>query len=305
MKSLLLALLAFLMHSAFAGTKKWRALALSGGGALGAYEGAVFMGLVNNLPLEDVTYDVVVGVSAGSLNTLGLSGYEPADAENAAEFLFALWNSIPQYKAFQMWPGGILEGLFFKSGIFDISPGIEWVTDQFGDRTVKKKVTMAAVDANMASYEEFDYNATYTQPPDLIQSAFASSSIPGVFEHIQRDGMTLMDGGTVYNINVEGAIRRCKEVVDDEKDIIVDMIMCSYHFLEEADVVKYSTLENLMRGKQVKAFYGGMDDYSISVSNHPEVTFRYIIGPSESIEVNMLGILDFSQKEIDLCYKVG
>ena len=149
-------MLTSLMHYALAGTRKWRALALSGGGALGAYEGAVFMGLVNNLPLEDVTYDVVVGVSAGALNTLGLSGFEPEDAENAAEFLFALWNSIPQYKAFQMWPGGILEGLFFKSGIFDISPGIEWVTDQFGDRTVKKKVTMAAVDADIGTYEQFD-----------------------------------------------------------------------------------------------------------------------------------------------------
>ena len=243
-------MITFLMHSALAGTKKWRALSLSGGGALGAYEGAVFMGLVNNLPIEDVTYDVVVGVSAGALNTLGLSGYEPADAENAAEFLFALWNSIPQYKAFQMWPDGILEGLFFKSGIFDISPGIKWVTDQFGDRTVKKKVTMAAVDADMGTYEQFDYNATYTQPSDLIQSAFASSSIPGVFEHIQRGNMTLIDGGTVFNINVEGAIRRCKEVVDDEKDIIVDMIMCNYHFLEEADVSKFTALDHLMRAKK-------------------------------------------------------
>ena len=48
-----------------------------------------------------------------------------------------------------------------------------------------------------------------------------------------------------------------------------------------------------------------MTHYNNSVAIHPNVTFRYIIGPSESIEYNMLSILDFSQKEVDLCYKVG
>ena len=140
---------------------------------------------------------------------------------------------------------------------------------------------MAAVDANMAAYEEFNYNATYTQPADLIESAFASSSIPGVFQHIQRGNMTLMDGGTVYNINVEGAIRRCKEIVEDESDIIVDMVMCSYHFLDQVDVSKYTTLDHMKRGREVKLFFGGMSDYNVSVSNHPNVTFRYTVVKSK------------------------
>jgi len=35
-----------------------------------------------------------------------------------------------------------------------------------------------------------------------------------------------MDGGTVYNINIESAIRQCLTKVDDESQIIVDALFC-------------------------------------------------------------------------------
>ena len=36
-----------------------------------------------------------------------------------------------------------------------------------------------------------------------------------------------MDGMTAYNINVEGAIKQCKQLVDDESKIIIDTMMCN------------------------------------------------------------------------------
>ena len=108
------------------------------------------------------------------------------EVEEARDFILALWNSIPQYNAYGQWPGGIVQGLFFKKGIFDLSPGIEWVTEQFGNRTVQRKVSFATTDANNADYTVFDYNVSATQPDDLIETAFASSSIPAAFPHITR-----------------------------------------------------------------------------------------------------------------------
>ena len=119
MKPLIVILFAALLYSATAGDRKCRALTMSGGGDKGAYEAAVFLGFVNNLPAEDVSYDVINGVSAGSLNTIGLSGFEPSDVIGASEFIYALWNTIPNYQAFANWPGGIMEGIFEKQGIFD------------------------------------------------------------------------------------------------------------------------------------------------------------------------------------------
>jgi len=304
MKLLLLVLL-FCVISVSADTKKCRALALSGGGSKGAYEAAVYVGLVNNLPVEEVSYDVITGVSAGSLNTLGLSVFEPSDVVNSSDFIFALWNSISDYTVYKNWPLGIAQGLFKKSGIFDLAPGFDWVSERLGDRTVKRKVSFATVDANAAEYVVWDYNATDTQPADIIESAFASSSIPGIFPHRSRGDKVLIDGGTVWNLDLASAIRRCREVVDDDKDIIVDMVLCGDHKLDRKDDLdRYSTLDHLMRSIEVHQFYNGMSDYQSSMILFPEVDFRYFIAPSESINTALFP-LDFTQKQVDICFEVG
>lgn len=302
---IILLIVTFMLAYTRVAARKCRALALSGGGDKGAYEAAVYVGLVNNLPAEEVAYDVINGVSAGSLNTLGLSGFEPMDVQGASDFIFALWNSIPNYNAYGNWPGGIIQGLFFKKGIFDLSPGVEWVTEQFGDRTVKRKVSFATVDANGADYVVYDYNATYTQPKDLIESAFASSSIPAAFPHITRGDKELVDGGVIWNLDVASAVRRCKEIVDDEKDIIVDLVLCGDHKIEKKDDIdRYSTLQHFLRGMEVKSFYNGMSDYNSSTILFPDVEFRYLIVPSENLSSGLLP-LDFSQKQVDKCFEVG
>ena len=35
-----------------------------------------------------------------------------------------------------------------------------------------------------------------------------------------------MDGGTVWNTNLATAINRCREQVDSDEDIIMDVIVC-------------------------------------------------------------------------------
>jgi hypothetical protein len=37
----------------------------------------------------------------------------------------------------------------------------------------------------------------------------------------------ILDGGTVINLDIDGAFKRCKEIVDDEADIIIDVFFCS------------------------------------------------------------------------------
>ena len=52
--------------------------------------------------------------------------------------------------------------------------------------------------------------------------------MPGIFPPVSFDGHLLMDGGTVYNINVEQAIDRCREIVsDDDSKIVLDILICS------------------------------------------------------------------------------
>ena len=67
-----------------------RALAMSGGANKGAYEVGVIKGLVNLLPPEDVQWDVVTGVSAGAINTAGMSIFPIGKEKEMVVFLDTL-----------------------------------------------------------------------------------------------------------------------------------------------------------------------------------------------------------------------
>lgn len=60
------------------------ALVLSGGGSNGAWEIGVLWGLLNYGDPDDFKYDVVSGISAGSINTLALAGWEIGKEKEAA-----------------------------------------------------------------------------------------------------------------------------------------------------------------------------------------------------------------------------
>lgn len=40
------------------------------------------------------------------------------------------------------------------------------------------------------------------------------------------DNMVLVDGGLFNNLDLADAILKCREIVDDDTKIIVDIIMC-------------------------------------------------------------------------------
>ena len=66
-----------LIVEAYAAEPICRALAMSGGGSKGSFEAGVLYGMYHGLENvgESFDYDVVTGVSAGAINTIGLSVY--------------------------------------------------------------------------------------------------------------------------------------------------------------------------------------------------------------------------------------
>jgi len=56
---------------------------MSGGGSKGSYEAGVLYGMIMNDPDKSkYAYDVVTGVSAGSINAFGMSLFQPGDEVN-------------------------------------------------------------------------------------------------------------------------------------------------------------------------------------------------------------------------------
>ena len=63
-----------------------------------------------------------------------------------------------------------------------------------------------------------------------------------------------MDGGTVWNVNLDSAIKECMKVVDDYSDIILDVAICGYSPQPEAEIEK-NALKNWMAAKEIKDYY--------------------------------------------------
>ncbi len=58
-----------------------------------------------------------------------------------------------------------------------------------------------------------------------------------------------MDGGSVWGINVDSAIKKCLEIVDDPSKITIDILICGDPEIPNYDSTSATTLKNNQRGK--------------------------------------------------------
>ncbi len=297
-------LIALVASHAIAINGKCRALVMSGGGDKGSYEAQAVKTWTELLTKEDMSYDVITGVSAGSLNGSFLGSYEAGDESEGADKMLESWSKLKTENAFKMWPGGILEGLFQRQGIFDESPLKEFLKELLAGRKIEKKMGIGAVDMNTGEFISYDSNVTELDDY-YLDGVIASTAMPLAFEPVKRNGRTLLDGGVVWKMDVPGAIRRCMEIVDSEEDIILDVIMTAQTFLPEVDDVSdFTTLGHLRRGLEIKAFHKEMKIVNNTLIAHPKVNFRYILGPSETLTISPIP-LDLSQKHLRYCFEVA
>ena len=80
---------------------------MSGGANKGAYEAGVVHGLSHFLNGTDAYYDVVSGVSAGSLNSAAIAMWAPNQAIEMSEWLVNFWKTVTNEMVYQEWPGGL------------------------------------------------------------------------------------------------------------------------------------------------------------------------------------------------------
>ena len=81
------------------------------------------------------------------------------------------------------------------------------------------------MDANSGNFESF--TELDTNVDDMLHAVVGSSSIPLVFPpHKYFSGKVHVDGGTAYGVDVVSAVGRCREIVDDDSKIVLDVILC-------------------------------------------------------------------------------
>ena len=236
--------------------------------------------MVNGGNPADFAYDVITGVSAGSINTAALAGWAVGDEKAAAQWMSDLYMKLTSDQVWKDWRFGKVQGVTLKNGMVDNSPLVAYLRGIVGDPMFsagfKRRVTLATVNVNNGEYTEFTQkNITFAQ---LADAAVASSSIPFVFPPYNWAGKGLfMDGGTVYNINVEGAIRQCMDIVNDESKIIMDVFICTSPDEPEVWTDDGKSFTNFWRERTLRNYWGSTDSLASSVEAHPKIKMRYVI----------------------------
>jgi hypothetical protein len=85
-----------------------------------------------------------------------------------------------------------------------------------------------------------------------------------------------MDGGTVDNINILSAVTQCNDMGFEDKDIIIDTLICGDPELDKWEK-EGNTISNVMRSFKIGRFNNGGGAYTDQMHAHPDVEWRYVI----------------------------
>ena len=118
-------------------------------------------------------------------------------------------------------------------------------------------------------------NNKNTPYENLAQSALASGSLPGILLPQKLNGYVLIDGGSVWNVNLNTAVEQCLEKVDDPKDVIVDVAVCGYHAQPTSEATSNKAYENYQNSKNIRDYYSGGDSVWAQSKAYPGIQMRY------------------------------
>lgn len=264
--------------------KKCIALALEGGGDMGSYQVGVLKAFADNLPDEDLMYDVITGVSVGSINAMGIALHPMGKEKDAINWMVNLWGLLGPTSIYVNWPFGIPQGLFFQEGIWNNNVELDFLNKTFHtipNAKVSRRIHINTVDIDTGVL--YKYNET-TPLDDLVYAVKASTSMPLAFTHTHFQNHTFIDGGSYWNLDLSGAIERCLEVVDSYKDIIVDVVLCDGpNNITDYDPANYNTISNYSRYRSIKTYYSVIGDLNETMRGYPDVNFRYLVYPKEPL----------------------
>ena len=143
-----------------------------------------------------------------------------------------------------------------KSGLFNDEPlknFLHKVLAKF-NYEVKRKVVIATANVNTGVYTTFDETMS---KEEVALAPLFSSSIPAVFPHRIYEDATFMDGGTIWNLNVESAINKCKStgLATDESKIEIDILQCSSSKIADLNHNSTNAISNMLRARAIKSYH--------------------------------------------------
>ena len=180
------------------------ALVLSGGGSLGAVQ----VGMLQALADRGVEPDLLIGTSAGAINAAYVAG-RGMDAD-ALEELASIWRGLRRQDVFPFDP------IQHVSAVAGLRPSL--CSNRNLRRLIARhlsyeRIEDAAVQLHVVTTDLLSGTEVLLSSGDAASAVLASASIPGVFPAVEREGLTLVDGGVANNAAVSQAVELGADVV--------------------------------------------------------------------------------------------
>ena len=180
------------------------AFVLSGGGSLGAVQ----VGMLQALTERNVQPDLLIGTSAGAINAAYVAGH--GTGRDALEDLASTWKGLRRQDVFPFDPLRHLLALAGSRPSLCSNHNLRRLIERnlpFHDLE-EAAIPLHIVTTNLLSGEE-----VLLSRGDAASAVLASAAIPGVLPAVEREGLTLVDGGVADNAALSQAVALGAEVI--------------------------------------------------------------------------------------------
>ena len=117
-----------------------------------------------------------------------------------------------------------------------------------------------------------------------------------------------MDGGTIWNTNIEQAVDMCTEFLgfeNSEEDIIVDIMITETRDNLAQWKKSSNGVTNFMRSQDIKSSQKGSNVIDSQKRSHPEIEWRHLITQSNSLRAEIIDELDFGTRVTNPLIEAG
>jgi NTE family protein len=173
------------------------AFVLSGGGSLGAVQ----VGMLQALAERDVHPDLLIGTSAGAINAAYVAGH--GSDLPALEILASMWRGLRRQNVFPLDP---LRHLLALTGARPSLCCERNLRRLIATNLPFRNLQDAAIELHIVTTDLLSGREVLLSTGDAVSAVLASASIPGILPAVQREGMTLVDGGVANNAAISQAV---------------------------------------------------------------------------------------------------
>jgi predicted patatin/cPLA2 family phospholipase len=282
---------------------KCRVLTLQGGGDKGSYQAGALEGLIESLPSEETKWDIITGISVGSINTLGMSRFKKGEEKQAIEFILKLWRDVKSWKdIYKRWPLWMLDPFIRKSGLYDTAPMKVFLKNAIQDKNIERKIIIGAVNLVDGVYKTWD-ETTLKNDDDFIEAVASSASFPIAFPYENFDNGHYVDGGISVGVDIFSGINRCLDMGFAEKDIVVDTVLCNQIGFDPnpKDIltpgVAFRIIEIMRHDNSIREVID-------AVKLYPQINFRYLVAPEKMLPSGEFP-LHFKPEQLEEMIEIG